>query len=110
MDITYYKTLFSATGILPGHASGVIRGCEALGTMKPAEDLIPPGEGTVRRPQLCKHHAVRELELSSMVNTCESLQRRHENKPKMLTGLNQKGTWPGTGALNSTVADVAPPA
>jgi hypothetical protein len=28
--------------------------------------------------------------LSSMVNVCESLQRRHENKPKMLTGLDQK--------------------
>jgi hypothetical protein len=32
------------------------------------------------------------------------------NKPKMLSGLNQKGTWSGTGALQSPVADVAPPA
>ena len=28
----------------------------------------------------------------------------------MLTGLNQKGKWSGTGASSSPVADVAPPA
>ena len=32
------------------------------------------------------------------------------DKPKMLTGLNQKGKWSGTGAPNSPVADGAPPA
>ena len=32
------------------------------------------------------------------------------DKPKMLSGLNQNGTWSGTGALYSPVADVAPPA
>jgi len=32
------------------------------------------------------------------------------NKPKMLSGLNQKGTWSGTGAPSSPVVDVAPPA
>src|SRR5271157_3624961 len=32
------------------------------------------------------------------------------NKPKMLSGLNQKGTWSGAGAPSSPVADVAPPA
>ena len=32
------------------------------------------------------------------------------NKPKMLSGLNQKkGTWSGTGAVHSPVADGAPP-
>jgi len=29
---------------------------------------------------------------------------------KLLTGLNQKGTWPGAGAQRSPAADVAPPA
>ena len=33
-----------------------------------------------------------------------------KNKPKMLSGLNQKGKWSGTGAPNSPVADGAPPA
>ena len=33
-----------------------------------------------------------------------------QNKPKMLSGLNQKGTWSGTGAGKSPVADGAPPA
>jgi hypothetical protein len=32
------------------------------------------------------------------------------NKPKMLSGLDQKGTWSGTGVGFSPVADVAPPA
>ena len=32
------------------------------------------------------------------------------DKPKMLSGLNQKGMWSGTGAHRSPVADVAPPA
>ena len=32
------------------------------------------------------------------------------NKPKMLSGLDQKGTWSGTGAAKSPVADGAPPA
>ena len=32
------------------------------------------------------------------------------NKPKMLSGLNQNGTWSGTGARYSLVADGAPPA
>ena len=34
----------------------------------------------------------------------------NKDKPKMLSGLNQKGTWSGTGAANSPVADDAPPA
>jgi hypothetical protein len=32
------------------------------------------------------------------------------DKPKMLLGLNQNGMWSGTGALQSPVADGAPPA
>ena len=34
----------------------------------------------------------------------------NRDKPKMLTGLNQNGTWSGTGAAMSPVADDAPPA
>jgi len=46
-----------------------------------------------------------------MVNTCESLINVvTENKPKMLTGLDQNGTWPSSDASNSSDADVAPPA
>lgn len=61
ININFNKTLLSAAGILPGHAFGVIWGCEAFGTMKPADDLFPPGEGTVRGTQFCKHYVVREL-------------------------------------------------
>jgi hypothetical protein len=32
------------------------------------------------------------------------------DEPRMLSGSDQKGTWPGTGASDSPVADVAPPA
>jgi hypothetical protein len=32
------------------------------------------------------------------------------DKPKMLSGLNQNGMWSGTGAPHSPVADGAPPA
>src|SRR5215472_785613 len=34
----------------------------------------------------------------------------NRGKPKMLIGLDQNGTWPGTGAALSYVADDAPPA
>jgi hypothetical protein len=36
--------------------------------------------------------------------------RRHENEPKVLTGSDQKGAWPGPGAPNSPGADDEPPA
>ena len=34
----------------------------------------------------------------------------NRDKPKMLSGLNQKGTWSGPGAAMSPGADDAPPA
>ena len=71
------------------------------------EDSVLLGEGTARGPQLAGIDAVRELKLSSMVNICESLQRRHENKPNDADRLEPKGAWPGTNASNSSVADVA---
>jgi hypothetical protein len=49
--------------------------------------------------------------LSGMVNTCESLINVvTENKPKMLTGLDQKVRGPSSDAPNSSDADDAPPA
>jgi hypothetical protein len=46
-----------------------------------------------------------------MVNPGEVLLKAVRiDKPKMLSGLNQNGTWSGTGAQTSPVADVAPPA
>ncbi len=46
-----------------------------------------------------------------MGNTCESpVNAVKSNKPKMLIGLDQKGTWPGSGTPMSPDADVAPPA
>jgi len=46
-----------------------------------------------------------------MVNPGEALIKAVMfDKPKMLTGLDQKGTWPGAGASTSSAADVAPPA
>ena len=32
------------------------------------------------------------------------------NKPKLLIGLNQKGTWPGAGSQRFPATDEAPPA
>ena len=34
----------------------------------------------------------------------------NKSEPKMLSGSDQNGTWPGAGASGSPVADVAPPA
>ena len=46
-----------------------------------------------------------------MVNPGEaSLNVVTKDKPKMLTGLGQKGTWSGSEAPNSSDADVVPPA
>jgi len=46
-----------------------------------------------------------------MVNTREvPIKVVISDKPKMLSGLNQNGMWSGMGALQSPVADGAPPA
>jgi hypothetical protein len=44
---------------------------------------------------------------STQVNRCSAVTK---NKPKVLTGLDQKGKWPGPDASNSSGADVEPPA
>jgi hypothetical protein len=44
--------------------------------------------------------------MDGMVNTCElSINAVIRNKPKMLTGLGQKGTVAGTGSEGSPVMD-----
>jgi hypothetical protein len=46
-----------------------------------------------------------------MVNPGEVLLKAvTTNKPKMLSGLDQKGMWSGIGAQRSPIADAAPPA
>jgi hypothetical protein len=46
-----------------------------------------------------------------MVNSGEVLLKAVMfNKPKLLTGLNQKGKWPGTGTQRFPATDDAPPA
>ena len=59
----------------------------------------------------CQHHGGRGPAVRGKVNPGEVLIKVViKNKPKMLTGLNQKGKWSGTGAPNSPVADGAPSA
>ena len=59
----------------------------------------------------CEHQGSRELGSNGMVNISESLINVvTANKPKVLIGLGQNGKWPRTGATESPVADVAPPA
>jgi len=69
------------------------------------------GHSTVRSSGDCQHQGGWEQGWGGMVNICEPLLNVvTRNKPKMLTGLNQKGKGSGTGAIKSSVADVAPSA
>ena len=48
---------------------------------------------------------------SGQVNPGEVLIKAvNRDEPKMLSGSDQNGKWPGTGAADSPVADDAPPA
>ena len=59
----------------------------------------------------CEPHGGRELGWDDMANTSELLINVvRTNKPKGLTGLAQKGMWPGGDAPVSSPADVVPPA
>jgi hypothetical protein len=59
----------------------------------------------------CQHQGGRELGLTGMGNTCESLiSAVTRNKPKMLTGLDQKVRGQVRVLPMSSDADVAPPA
>lgn len=63
-------------------------GCEASSTMSPHP---MGGNQIVRSGCDCQHQGGRELGLSGLTNTCESLINVvTKNKPKMLTGLGQK--------------------
>lgn len=63
--------------------------CEASGTMYSRS--FESGNRIVRRGCDCQHQGGWGLGLNGMVNTCESLLSVvTENKPKMLTGLDQK--------------------
>ena len=49
-------------------------------------------------PGDCQHHGGRELVVRDRVNPGEVLIKVvRSDKPKMLTGLDQNGTWSGTG-------------
>ena len=59
----------------------------------------------------CQHHGGRELAVRDMVNPGEVLIKVvRSDKPKMLTGLDQKVRGQALGADTSPVADDAPPA
>ena len=59
----------------------------------------------------CQHHGGREPAVRDRVNLREvPIKAVINDKPKMLSGLNQNGMWSGTGALLSPIADDAPPA
>ena len=59
----------------------------------------------------CQHHGGREPAVRDMVNLCEvPIKAVINDKPKMLSGLNENGMWSGTGTLLSPIADDAPPA
>jgi hypothetical protein len=69
------------------------------------------GRERVSRLGDCQHHGGREPAVRDMVNLREvPIKVVISDKPKMLLGLNQNGMWSGTGALQSPVADGAPPA
>jgi hypothetical protein len=59
----------------------------------------------------CQHHGGRELAVRDMVNPGEvPIKAVIINKPKMLSGLDQKVRGQVLGAGQSPVADGAPPA
>ena len=57
-------TYCSVSSSLPGHAIGVIRWYEALGTMEPRETV----DESVKTNRICQHQGGEELGMSGMVN------------------------------------------
>jgi hypothetical protein len=99
----------SAIDTLPGRASGVTPGCEALGTTEPRSERT--GCGPVRGNSDYQPHGGREQGLKGKANSGESpLSRRHGKQAKEAVRLGPKGMWPGRGAPMSPLADVVPPA
>ncbi len=69
------------------------------------------GRERVSRLGDCQHQGGREPAVRDMVKIREvPIKAVINDKPKMLSGLNQNGMWSGTGALLSPAADGAPPA
>ena len=91
-DITQCAT----TGTLPRRAAGAIRRCEALGTTKPHPNRVAgtPVRDSRRLPASRRSGA----RVDGRANSGElPINVVRTSKPKALTGLNQKGTWPGAG-------------
>ena len=90
------RTRCATTGTLPRRAAGAIRRCEALGTTYPHPTRmvgLPVRES--RRLPASRRSGTR---VDGMANSSElPINVVRTSKPKMLTGLNQNGTWPGAG-------------
>jgi hypothetical protein len=91
-DITQCAT----TGTLPRRAAGVIRRCEALGTTKPHPNRVAgsPVRESRRLPASRRSGA----RVDGRANSGElPINVVNTNKPKALTGLNQKVSGQGPG-------------
>ena len=98
------------------HRSATPAGVTGNGVVRSLGDnvaSISPRIGRERVSRLgdCQHHGGREPADRDMVKIREvPIKAVINDKPKVLSGLNQNGMWSGTGALLSPVADGAPPA
>jgi hypothetical protein len=93
---------YSTSSTLPGCASGVIQKCKALGTMYSRHSR------TSNREERCRQLALscQRLGSNGMVNRSKLLYASLlMNKPMVLTGLNQNGTWFRAWAANSHLVD-----
>src|SRR5436305_8692379 len=101
-------TRCSAIGLLPQRASPATARSEAWGTTKPRSSDRPGTREPTRRLPASRRSGASSPD---QVNPGEVLIKAvNRDKPKMLSGLDQNGTWPGTGVATSPVADDAPPA
>ena len=97
------------------HRSATPAGVTGNGEVRSLGDNVTsiPGIGRERVSQAddCQHHGGRGPAVRDMVNPGEVLIKAVNNdKPKMLSGLDQKVRGQVRGAPNSPVADDAPPA
>src|SRR4051812_30965957 len=97
------------------HRSATPAGVTGNGEVRSLGDNVTSikriGRGSASRHGDCQHHGGRGPAVPGQVNPGEVLIKAvNRDKPKMLTGLDQNGTWSGTGAAMSPVADGAPPA
>jgi hypothetical protein len=103
------RTQCATTGTLPRRAAGVILRCEALGTTYPHP--IGVAGLPVREPRRLPASRRSGTRVDGRANSGELLINVvRTSKPKMLTGLNQKGMWPGAGDPPSPAVAVEPPA